>query len=58
MPYSGPVHARSGTLATILAGTGGFCDSPLYRECAARPVFGRVGIFKRLISKRKFLKHG
>jgi hypothetical protein len=45
-------------LATILAGTGGFCESPLYRECTATPAFGRGGMFKRLISKRKFLRYG
>jgi hypothetical protein len=54
MRHSGQIHARSGMLAAILAGTGGFCESPLYRACAAAPGTGRGHFFNRLISKRNF----
>jgi hypothetical protein len=58
MRHSGLIHARSGMLAAILAGTGGFCESPLYMARATAPGSGRGNIFNCLISKRNFQKDG
>jgi hypothetical protein len=58
MCRSGQIHARSGMLAAALAGTGGFCESPLYMACATAPGTGRGNIFNLLISKRNFQENG
>jgi len=49
MRHSGLIHARSGMLASILAGTGGFCESPLYMASTAAPGSGCGSVFNRLI---------
>jgi hypothetical protein len=58
MCRSGQIHARSGMLAAVQTGTGGFCESPLYMVCANAPGTGRGNIFNRLISKRNFQENG
>jgi len=58
MRRSGAVHSRAGTLGAILAGTGGFGDSPLYRDVAAEPVIDRHPELNRLISNRNSQSHG
>jgi hypothetical protein len=58
MPRSGKVHACTGTLDAVLAGTGGFCESPLYEGVPAEPGIERHPGFNRLISNRNSQSHG